>query len=104
MPGNNQLCGSWGVIRKYLRGNLVFRPNYPSKMYYDKFMHPWEHYIPVDSDFSDLHKQYSWAEDNQYKSAQIAWKGCSIANNYLRNIKTHFIEASSKKIKLLDNN
>ena len=22
LAGNNQLCGSWGVIRKYLRGNL----------------------------------------------------------------------------------
>ena len=38
LPGNNTLCGSWGVIRKYLRGNLVFRPYYQSLMYYDKFI------------------------------------------------------------------
>ena len=31
IPGNNLLCGSWGVIKKHVRGNLVFKPNHQSK-------------------------------------------------------------------------
>ena len=72
-------------------------------MFYDRFMMPWKHFIPVDSDFMDLGRRYQLAEENQQESARIAWRGCSIANLYLRNIKNHFIDAAVIKIKPIKN-
>ncbi len=101
LSGNNTLCGSWGVIRKYLRGNLVFRPYYKSLMYYDRFLEPWKHFIPIDPDFSDLYKKYIWAENNQKESIRIAWNGFSIAKEYLQNIDDHFMSCAMNNITIL---
>ena len=102
LPGNNTLCGSWGVIRKYLRGNLVFRPYYQSLMYYDKFIEPWKDFIPIDADFSDLYEKYIWAENNPNESIRIAWNGFSIAKDYLQNIDDCFISSAMKNINILN--
>ena len=101
LPGNNTLCGSWGVIRKYLRGNLVFRPCYKSLMYYDRFLEPWKEFIPIESDFSDLYEKYTWAENNQNESIRIAWNGFSIAKKYLKNIDNYFMSCAMSKITIL---
>ena len=101
LPGNNTLCGSWGVIRKYLRGNLVFRPSYNSLMFYDRFLEPWRDFIPIESDFSDLYEKFIWAENNQNKSIRIAWNGFSIAKKYLKNIDNYFMSCAMSKITIL---
>ncbi|WP_320666632.1 glycosyl transferase family 90 [Prochlorococcus sp. MIT 1307] len=98
IPGNNQLCGSWGAIRKCLRGNLMFKPNHKSHMYYDRYMEPWKNYIPVESNFLDLEEKFLWAEANIDQASNIAWQGYCVASNYLLAIKNHFIKASLKKI------
>lgn len=102
MPGNNESCGSWGTVRKHIRGNLIFKPNHKSKMLYDELMTPWKHFIPVDSEFLDLYEKYNWAENNPYESARIAWDGFLVAESYLRNIKDYFIQASLKRIQPLN--
>ena len=101
LSGNNELCGSWGVIRKYLRGNLVFKPNYKSYMYYDKFLEPWKHYVPVDLDFSDLREKYLWAENNQEEALRISWEGFCMAKNYLLNIKDYFIKTVIENLTII---
>tara|TARA_E500000331_G_scaffold357170_1_gene417855 strand:+ start:1176 stop:2183 length:1008 start_codon:yes stop_codon:yes gene_type:complete len=101
LPGNNTLCGSWGVIRKYLRGNLVFRPAYKSLMYYDRFLEPWKHYIPIHSDFSDLYEKLMWAENNQNESVRIAWNGFSISKEYLNNIDDYFMSSAMSNMTIL---
>ena len=102
LAGNNELCGSWGVIRKYLRGNLVFRPSYKSYMYYDQFLEPWKNYIPVELDFSDLREKYLWAENNQEEAIRISWEGFCMATNYLHNIKAYFINTVIQNIITFD--
>ena len=102
LPGNNTLCGSWGVIRKYLRGNLVFRPSYKSLMFYDRFLEPWRDFIPIESDFSDLHEKYTWAENNQNESIRIAWNGFSMSKKYLKNIDNYFISSAMNNMTILD--
>lgn len=102
IPGNNLACGSWGVIRKYLKGILVFRPPHSSYMFYDRFLQPWVHYIPVAIDFIDLYEKYIWAEKNQDKASMIAWRGSLIAKEYLSNIKYHFRNSALEKIKVIE--
>ena len=92
LPGNNESCGSWGVIKKYLRGNLVFRPNYASKMYYDRYLKPWEHYIPIDKEFIDLEEKLLWSENHNEQAVKISWRGYCVAKEYLTKIKEHFKE------------
>lgn len=101
LAGNNELCGSWGVIRKYLRGNLVFKPNYKSYMYYDRFLEPWKHYIPVDLEFSDLREKYLWAENHQEEAMRISWEGYCMAKNYLLNIKDYFIKTVIENLTII---
>ncbi len=101
IPGNNELCGSWGTVRKFHRGNLIFKPDHESKMFYDQFMSPWEHFIPVDPEFLDLPDKLTWARENEYESAKIAWQGFLIVDHYLRNIKDHFIDTAVQKIQPL---
>lgn len=102
IPGNNLLCGSWGIIRKHLIGSLVFKPNHLRKFYYDRFMFPWEHYIPVREDFADLAEKFQWAENNHDKAINIAWRGFKVANNYLDNISDCFIEAAKPRVEILN--
>ncbi len=102
IPGNNLSCGSWGTIKKYLRGNLVFRPNHARNFYYDKFMTPWENYIPINNDFSNLYDQYMWAENNPCEAALIAWRSHSIARHFIDNIREHFIQAVTPKLNYIN--
>jgi len=102
IPGNNESCGSWGTVRKYLRGNLIFKPDHESKMFYDQFMQPWEHFIPVDSDFSDLSEKLLWSQNNPYETGRIAWNGFLIAKSYLSNIKDYFLKVALENIEPLD--
>ena len=101
LSGNNESCGSWGVIRKYLRGNLVFKPNYKSYMFYDQFLEPWKNYIPVESDFSDLKEKYLWAENHQEEALRIAWYGSLMATSYLLKIKDYFFKNAINNIIIL---
>ena len=94
IAGNNLNVGSWGTVLKHLKGNLVFKPNHKHKVFYDNLMLPWNHYIPVADDYSDLEERYRWAESNPILSACIAWRGYRIASNYICNIKQHFIDTA----------
>ncbi len=98
ISGNNLLCGSWGVIRKFLRGNLVFKPEYQSKMYYDSYMIPGKHYLTVQNDFSDLQDKLIWAKNNYQEAVEIAWNGYCVAKESLLNLKTYFVQRCSSNI------
>ena len=88
IPGN---ALAWGTIRKYLIGNLIFKPYTKRKLFYYQFMEPWKDYIPVDENFFDLNEKYEWAEKNQEETAYIAWNGYLKAHDYIKRIPEHFI-------------
>ena len=102
LPGNNDNCGSWGTIKKHLRGNLVFQPNHSSKLFYYQYMEPWVHFIPIALDFSDLEIKLDWAELNYEQACNISWNGYNVANNYLRNLKTPFIKIAKNNLEIID--
>lgn len=39
--------------------------------YYDQ-IRPWEHYVPIKADLSDLHQQIDWVRSNDAQAAEIA--------------------------------
>ena len=91
IPGNSL---AWGTITKYLAGSLIFKAEYEQKLYYYQLLKPWTHYIPVNTDFSDLEEKLIWAQSNITKSLEIAYSGYIIIFEYLKNIDKHFINTS----------
>ena len=96
IPGN---ALAWGSIRKYLMGNLIFKPYTQRKLYYYRFMKPWKHFIPVEEDFSDIHEKYKWAISHIEDASFIAWNGYIKANNYIRTLPEIFIKIVIEKNK-----
>ena len=64
-------------------GSLVFRAGIFSE-WYDERLKPYEHFIPVRLDYSDLEEKLHWAINHDSKAAEIAAKGQEVANTQLR--------------------
>jgi len=67
--------------------------------YYDRIK-PWEHYVPVKADMSDLAEKLGWARSNDAEAEQIAQNGQSLARSMTmehvtrdaaRIIETHYL-------------
>ena len=61
IPGNSL---GWGTVKKFLYGNLIFKPNHKKQLLYYQFLHPWIHFVPVKDDFSDLEEKFYWSQEN----------------------------------------
>ena len=60
---------------QFYSGCTIFRHEPPHEMYWYSLVKPWEHYIPVRSDMSDLIEKVKWArlhDEDCYKMAQAA--------------------------------
>ena len=60
-------------------------------------MRPWEHYIPIKNDYSDLKEKYIWAETNLNKASKIAWEGYKVAHKYIKDVPEYFMQAVMNK-------
>eukprot|EP00039_Didymoeca_costata_P012087 m.172888 g.172888 ORF g.172888 m.172888 type:complete len:530 (-) comp15378_c0_seq2:937-2526(-) len=68
-----------------IAGNSVVIKQYSD--YYEHFykaLHPWEHFIPVNRDLSDLKEKLEWAKKNDAKAEQIAINARNFARKHLR--------------------
>jgi Glycosyl transferase family 90 len=67
---------SWGGTRwKLCMGSFTFKVDTFSKDWWHFNLVPWEHYVPVKADLSDLHDMYLWAEANPQRAYEISQKG-----------------------------
>jgi len=99
IPGNSL---GWGTIKKYLAGNLIFKPKHKKMLAYYYLLEPWVHFIPVKSNFNDLEEKFKWSQENIDESIKIAYKGYVTIFDYLQNIEEYFINSTLKyKNKLL---
>ncbi|MEM6550363.1 MAG: glycosyl transferase family 90 [Pseudomonadota bacterium] len=85
LPG---VANSWGTIRKYLLGILVLRARRERYLYYYRYLRPWENFIPVRADASDIGEKVDWVRQNPDRAAKIAFNGMRMAQNYVRNVPT----------------
>ena len=99
IPGNSL---GWGTIHKYLAGNLIFKPKHKKVLAYYYLLEPWVHFIPVESNFSDLEEKFKWSQENIDETIKIAYKGYSTIFDYLQNIEKYFVNSTiNYKNKLL---
>jgi hypothetical protein len=61
-----------GTLDKLALPGLLFHHVTPMKDYFHDALKPWEHYIPVNEDLSDLKEKFDWAEANQEEAKTIA--------------------------------
>ena len=79
VPGE---VSSWSNLFWLLYSNsVVFLVENHNEQWYYKDIKPWEHYIPVKADMSDLRERYVWALNNDEKCKEIADKGKDFAKS-----------------------
>lgn len=64
-------------------GSLVFKQ---ASKYYEHFYNdlvPYEHYVPIERDLSDLVEKIHWAIENDKEAEKIAQNGQKFANEHL---------------------
>jgi expansin (peptidoglycan-binding protein) len=65
-------------------GNLVFKVKTYSQDWWHAIIKPWEHYVPVKEDLSDLYEKYQWVESHPEEVKKIIDAGTAICEETLR--------------------
>jgi len=68
-----------GTIEKLALPGVLFHHVTPTKDWFHDLLVPWEHYVPITTDLSDLRKKYEWAESHPVEAKQIAEAGTRFA-------------------------
>ena len=68
-----------GTLTKLALPGLLFHHETLTKDDYHDRMVPWEHYVPVKMDLSDLKEKFDWAEANPEEAQAIARAGTELA-------------------------
>jgi len=45
--------------------SVILKESYPWEVFFDCHFKPWEHFVPIAEDFSDVHEKVAWCEANQ---------------------------------------
>ena len=65
-------------------GSVVLLAQSPWKIWYSDLLVPYEHYVPVREDLSDLIEQIKWCRDNDEKCQQIVQNAKDFFQKYLQ--------------------
>lgn len=68
---------------KLLSGSLVFKQQSNDIMWFHYALKPWEHYIPVDRNLTDVADKIMWAIEHDEKAKEIADNGRQFALTHL---------------------
>ena len=61
-----------GTIQKLAMGGVLFHHLTPTQDWFHSDLKPFEHYIPVETDLSDLQEKFQWALDHQLETLKIS--------------------------------
>ena len=70
-----------GTLTKLALPGLLFHHETLTKDDYHDRMVPWEHYVPIQMDLSDLKEKFDWAEANPEEAQAIARAGTELAQH-----------------------
>jgi hypothetical protein len=71
---------SWGLLAKLAMGSCILKVQSTYRQWYYRDLRPWEHYIPVRADLSDLEEKVLWCRENDDDARQIAEAGKRLAD------------------------
>ncbi|WP_267895632.1 glycosyl transferase family 90 [Polynucleobacter acidiphobus] len=79
VDGNSNAWSS--LFLKLLSGSVVLKVESEDgykQWYYDRLI-PWQHYVPVNKDLSDLQEKLDWLRDNDDRAKKLAKLGKDFA-------------------------
>ena len=68
-----------GTVEKLALPGLLFHHMTPTKDWFHDLLVPWEHYVPIKQDLSDLRAKFDWAESHPTEAKNIAENGTRFA-------------------------
>ena len=72
-------CAWSSLFRKLYSNSVVLKVESDNTQWYYDSLIPWEHYIPIKSDLSDLSEKIDWARAHDRQCEEIAYKGTLLA-------------------------
>jgi hypothetical protein len=66
-----------------LFGSLILRVESDYTLWADTMLKPYEHYVPIKSDLSDLHQKIDWCMTHDTQCREIALRGMTLARTML---------------------
>lgn len=72
-------ANAWSFLEKMILGCCVLKVASPYEQWFYDRVRPWEHYVPVKADLSDLAEKINWCLSNDAESAWIAGNGRQLA-------------------------
>ncbi|MBV9784201.1 MAG: hypothetical protein JO264_10315 [Acidisphaera sp.] len=73
------VANAWGFFDKLLMGRCVLKVGTAYEQWFYGGIAPWEHFVPVQPDLSDLTEKLEWCFDNDDAAQTIAERGQSFA-------------------------
>jgi len=70
-------------------GSVILLVDSPYTLWFQKYMKPKVHYVPIKSDLSDLHEQLQWCLDNDDQCKKIATNAKILYDKYLSRESTY---------------
>lgn len=65
-------ASSWGLLGKLRLGCCIFYVKGEWETWFDQYIQPWEHYIPIREDLSDFVEKVNWARSHEKEAETIA--------------------------------
>jgi len=100
---------SWkGTLTKLSLPGLLFHQETPTMDWFYPQMIPWEHYVPIQWDLSDLASMYQWAEAHPEDAKRISRSGTELAyrimgDEYLKLLYQHlFVDTLGQLVHAYD--
>src|SRR5205807_1421300 len=80
---------SWSFLVKLLMGSCILKVVSSWRQWYYGGLRPWEHYVPVRNDLSDLKEQVEWCLANDERAREIAANGMKYAKSLVFGTEMH---------------
>jgi len=71
---------SWGLLAKLAMGSCILKVQSRCRQWYYGDLRPWEHYIPIRADLSDLEDKVLWCREHDDDARHIAEAGKRFAD------------------------
>jgi glycosyl transferase family 90 len=72
---------SWSFLLKLLMGSCILKVGSNWRQWYYTDLRPWEHFVPVRNDLSDLEMRMNWCLSNTRQAEEIALAGMNYARS-----------------------
>ncbi len=94
------VANAWGSMERFLCGSCVLKVGTPFEMWFYPMIRPWEHYVPVAADLSDLEARIDWCLSHPREARAVAEAGQRFALSHTFEAATALAVAAFERRRL----